>query len=354
MTLTPPRREIASFAASMGIAALTLYLLVVGQGILMPLVLAIFLAYLIVAATHALQRIQFGRARMPYGIALTAAVVLLIGLIGLLVQIVAGNISAVVEAAPSYQVRLQTMLGQINTWIAAAVGQDRPLSLAAIMSELDLRAVVGRFVGAFQSIAGNTVQIIAYVFFLLLEHRTMDRKIKALFPVQDREQAVRATMAKIGSRIETYVLIKTSVSFLTGLASYAVLSVAGIDFAAFWALLIFVLNFIPYVGTPIGIAFPVLLALLQFDTPATAVAVLAALVGVQMAVENGLEPRLMGNSLNLSPVFMILSLSVWGALWGITGMILAVPIMVMLMITFAQFPATRGVAVVMSEGGSPD
>lgn len=354
MSTAPADRSILAFAASSGVAALTLYLLVVGQDIVMHFVVAIFLAYLIVAAAHALQKIPLGSRRLPGGAALALAVVALIGLIGLLVQIVAGNISAVVEAAPGYQDRLQTMMTQINAWVAAAIGQERPISLATIASELDLRAIVGRFVGAFQSIAGATVQIIAYVFFLLLEHRTVERKIKALFPEPEREQAVRATMTKIGGRIETYVLIKTFVSFLTGVASYVVLSVAGIDFAAFWALLIFVLNFIPYVGTPIGIAFPVLLALLQFDTLVTPAAVLASLIGVQMAVENGIEPKLMGNSLNLSPVFMILSLSVWGALWGITGMILAVPIMVMLMITCAQFPATRGLAILMSESGKPD
>lgn len=350
----PSHRSIVVFAASAGVAALTLYLLVVGQDIVMPFVLAIFLAYLILAAAHALQRIPLGKRRLPGGVSLALAVVALIGLIGLLVQIVAGNISAVVEAAPGYQDRLQAMLTQVNAWIAAAIGQERPISLATLASELDLRAIVGRFVGAFQSIAGATVQIVAYVFFLLLEHRTLDRKIKALFPESEREQTVRATIAKIGGRIETYVLIKTFVSFLTGLASYIVLTIAGIDFAAFWALLIFVLNFIPYVGTPIGIAFPVLLALLQFDTLVTPVIVLGCLIGVQMVVENGLEPKLMGNSLNLSPVFMILSLSVWGALWGITGMILAVPIMVMLMITCAQFPSTRGLAILMSESGNPD
>lgn len=351
---TSPSRDIVAFAASSGIAALTLYLLVVGQSILMPLVLAIFLTYLIVAAAHALQKLKVGSRKPPYWLALAMAIVMLIGLIGLLVQIVAGNISAVVEAAPSYQSRLQSLFAQSNAWISEAVGQDRPLTLASIVSELDLRAIVGRFAGAFQSIAGNTVQIVAYVLFLLLEHRTIDRKITALFPEPDREGAVRQTMAKIGGRIETYVLIKTFVSFLTGIASYVALRIIGVDFAAFWALLIFVLNFIPYVGTPIGIAFPVLLALLQFNTPVTAIVTLGVLIGIQTAVENGMEPRLMVNSLNLSPVFMILSLSLWGALWGITGMILAVPMMVMLMITFAQFPSTRPMAILMSESGNPD
>lgn len=345
-------RDILGFAAAAGVAALTLYLLVAGQDIFLPLVLAILISYLIIALSHAIQRIPFGSRRAPGWLALTAAILVFVLLIALLVQMIAGNIRAVVDAAPEYQARLQELLAQINAFIARSVGQDRPLTFTTLLEEVDLRAVVGRFAGAFQSIAGNTFQIFAYVAFLLLENRFFDRKMRALFPDPAREASVRATLSQIGDRIETYVLIKTFISFLTGFASYVVLSVAGVDFAPFWALLIFVLNFIPYIGSPLGMLFPTVLALLQFGSPLTAAVVLGSLIAVQSSIENLLEPRLMGSSLNLSPVVMMLSLSIWGALWGITGMILAVPITVMLMIVLAQFPATRPVAIAMSETGA--
>lgn len=346
--------DIVPLAASALFTALILYGLAVGQGIVMPLVLAIFLSYLIVATAHMIERVRIGSWSPPGWAALTGAIAGFMLLIGLLVQIVADNVGAVVEAAPSYQTRLQTLMGQINAFIASSFGQNRPLTVATLLNEIDLRGWVGRFANAFQAIAGNTVQIFAYVFFLLLERRFLSRKLDALFPDHGRREIVRNTMAKIGSRIESYVWIKTLVSFLTAALSYVVLIIAGVDFAAFWALMIFVLNFIPYVGTPIAIAFPTVLALLQFDTPVTALIVGGSLIGAQFLVENVLEPRLMGKSLNLSPVAMILSLSVWAALWGITGMILAVPVMVMLMITFAQFPGTRPLAILMSERGNPD
>ena len=350
MTASPPR-DLLSFAALAGLAALTLYLMVVGQSIFLPLVLAIFISYLVLATGHAIQRVKFGSWRPSAVLGLSLAIIAFIVVIGLVVQIIAGNVRAVVEAAPQYQERLQALLTQITTFIASFLGQDRPLTLTTLLQEIDLRAVVGRFAGAFQAIASNTFQIFAYVAFLLLESRYFERKVKAMFPEAGREAAVRATLSQIGSRIETYVLIKTLISFLVGTASYIVLSIAGVDFAPFWSLLIFVLNFIPYIGSPIGMLFPTVLALLQFGSPATAVIILAFLWGVQSAVENLLEPRLMGSSLNLSPVFMMLALSVWGAIWGITGMILAVPIMVMLMIVLAQFPNTRALAIMMSETG---
>lgn len=346
----PPDR-IIGIASLAGLAALTLYLMVVGESIFLPLVLAIFISYLILAAGHAIERIRIRGWRPSPGLGLTLAIIAFIIVIGLVVQIIAGNVRDVVGAAPQYQERLQSSLTQVTTFIGGILGLDRPLTLTRVLEEIDLRAVVGRFAGAFQAIAANTFQIFAYVLFLLLESRYFDRKVKAICADEQREKAVRNTLSQIGGRIETYILVKTMISLLVGIASLIVMTIAGVDFAPFWALLIFVLNFIPYIGSPVGMFFPTMLALLQFGDVTKAAIILACLWGVQSLIENLLEPRLMGRSLNLSPVFMILSLSVWGAIWGITGMILAVPIMVMLMIVFAQFPSTRPLAVMMSETG---
>jgi AI-2 transport protein TqsA len=348
---TPISRDPVAFAALAGLGALTLYLMVVGESIFLPLVLAIFISYLILALGHAFQRIKLGTWSPKPWLGLTLAIVSLVVLVGLVVQIIAGNVRDVVAAAPQYQERLQATLAEVTAYIAGILGQDRPLTLTTVLNEIDFKAVVSRFAGAFQAIASNTFQIFAYVAFLLLESRYFGHKIKAMFPEGERELAVRATLSQIGSRIETYVLVKTFISFVVGLASFTVLTIAGVDFAPFWALLIFVLNFIPYIGSPLGMLFPTVLALLQFGSLPNAAIILAFLWGTQSAVENLLEPRLMGRSLNISPVFMMLGLSVFGAIWGITGMILAVPLLVMIMIAFAQFPTTRPLAILMSETG---
>jgi predicted PurR-regulated permease PerM len=79
--------------------------------------------------------------------------------------------------------------------------------------------------------------------------------------------------------------------------------------------------------------------------------VLGSLWAIQAFVENFIEPRITGRTLNLSPIVMIVALSVWGAIWGIPGMILSVPLMVIIMITLSQFPKTRPIAIIMSERG---
>jgi predicted PurR-regulated permease PerM len=126
----------------------------------------------------------------------------------------------------------------------------------------------------------------------------------------------------------------------------------GVDFAGFWALLIFVLNFIPIIGAISAISAPVLLALVQPDGGADkALLALVLLVGVEQTMSSVIEPRLIGRTVNLSPLVILLSLAVWGTLWGFAGLLLAVPITVTVMIILTQFPDTRWAAILLSDSG---
>ena len=133
--------------------------------------------------------------------------------------------------------------------------------------------------------------------------------------------------------------------------SYIVLSIIGVDFAIFWAYLIFLLNFIPTIGSLIATIFPVLLAFAQFGTWIQPSLVLILVSSIQVLVGNILEPRLMGNSLNVSPLVVLVSLAFWGWLWGVVGMIISVPITIMLIIVCSQFDNLRWIAIVLSRKG---
>jgi len=351
MTASSANPGVVTLAAAFGLVALTIYLLVVGEAILMPLVLAIFIAYLIAALGNRLQRLKIGSWHPPGWMGLTGAILILFMVLAIAAQIVAGNISDVIDAAPGYQTRLQEMFSQGTAFAAKLLRLKEPPTFTTLAQEVNFREVVQSLAAAFQSMAANTFQVFAYVTFLLLEIRTFDRKVKKVIPEPGKEQRVRATLLAMGRKIETYVLIKTGVSLLNAVLSYIILISFGVDFAGFWALLVFVLNFIPYIGSPLAMLFPTVLALLQFASFVVAALVLGCLVGVQAFVENVIEPQVTGKSLNLSPVVMILSLSIWGAIWGITGMILSVPLMVITMIVLSQFPKTRPIAIVMSANG---
>jgi AI-2 transport protein TqsA len=156
---------------------------------------------------------------------------------------------------------------------------------------------------------------------------------------------------EIARQVQRYIGMKTAVSALTGLVSYAILHLVGVDFAALWALLIFFLNFIPNIGSALGVLFPALLTLVQFDTLTPFLIVTASLGAVQFVIGNVIEPAFMGKSLNLSSFMILLSLSFWGALWGIPGMFLSVPLMVVTAIVCAHFSGLRWIAVMLSTDG---
>ena len=351
MVPAPSSPGVVTAAASFGLVALTIYLLVAGQSILIPLVLAIFITYLIVALGNRIQRIKLGTWQPSGQLGLGAAICVLLLVIAITVQIAAGNITDVALAAPRYQVGLQNMFTQGMAFAANTLKLKEPPTFTALIQDIDVGTWVERFAAALQSIAADTFQVVVYVAFLLLELQTFDRKLKAVIPDANREQKVRATLSAMGRKIETYVLIKTGIGLLKAVLSYVILIVFDVDFAGFWGLLTFVLNFIPYIGSPLSTLFPVVLTLMQFGEPLVAGLVMASLIAVHTFIENVIEPQITGKSLNLSPVVMILSLSIWGTMWGITGMILSVPLMVIGMIVLAQFPKTRPIAILMSANG---
>jgi predicted PurR-regulated permease PerM len=127
-----------------------------------------------------------------------------------------------------------------------------------------------------------------------------------------------------------------------------VLLLFGVDYPIFWGIVAFLLNFIPYLGSWVAVALPVLLSLVQFESPWRAVILLLILLSIQNAIGYAIEPSIAGSRLNLSPLVIILSLAFWGTLWGIVGMILAVPLVVVIKSILENIPETRPLATMLS------
>jgi len=151
----------------------------------------------------------------------------------------------------------------------------------------------------------------------------------------------------INTGVSQYISVKALMSFLAGIASLAVLLIFGVDFAITWALLIFLFNFIPYLGSLVATALPIALALVQLG-PWQALAIAVLLIAIQQVIGTFVEPRMAGHRLGVSPLLILLSLAFWGVMWGIVGMILAVPMLVMLKIILDTIKETRPIATLMS------
>lgn len=338
---------IIHYAATVGLATLVGYLLVIGKPILLPFVLAIFVWYLINALATQFGRLRVGDRSLPVSGRYTAAILLLLAMVWFVVDLIAGNISQVGQAAPVYEQNLR----QLITRVTEALGIEQLPSTKALFDGMNLSAVIRGLLSAVTTIAGNTGTMLIYVAFLLLEQSSFQRKIAALFPDPEREALVHRILGRIGDEIQTYVWLKTLASLLTGFLSYLVMKIIGVDFAEFWALLIFALNYIPYIGALLGVVFPALIALVQFDTLTPFIVATVLLTVIQFLIGNMLEPRLMGKGLNISPLVMLLALAFWGSIWGVTGMFLAVPLMVVIMIVCSNFEHGRSVAILLSEDG---
>ncbi len=334
-TLTIPLSLIVAFLAC--------YVLVVGKAVLVPLVIALFLWYLINALADIFREYVPGNALLPF--------VASIGTLGVAVWIpidqITSNIPRVVQAAPLYQANFERLITQLFHFL----NLDHTSVVNTIKSSVDLPSLAKIFASAAADIAGNILLIMLYIIFLLLEQGKFNSKIAAMSRSKKQEKNIQKILHDIYARVRTYIWLKTLVSLITSLASLVVMWSVDLDYAGFWAVLIFFFNFIPNIGSLLATLFPALLALVQFDTLSPFLIVAGGISAIQVLVGNILEPRLMGNSLNLSPMIILLSLVFWGSIWGITGMYMAVPLMVVITIVLGQFPATRPVAIFLSQDG---
>ncbi|HKE88520.1 MAG TPA: AI-2E family transporter [Vicinamibacterales bacterium] len=347
----PPETGVAmaalNHAAIAGLVALIVYLLIVGQPILLPLVIAGFATYLINALAALSYRIRIGGRTLPATVRFAGAIVIMLLLSWLVVKLLTRNITQVVAAAPLYEQNLQKFITLAADW----VGLEEVPQARAYLESVKITNVFRSLAGTLTGLIGSLGAVAIYTVFLLLEQHNFPKKIAALVHDPEREALVHRIFERIGTEIQTYVWLKTLISAATGIACYVVMKTVGLDMAAFWALLIFGLNYIPYIGPWLGVIFPAFLALVQFGTLTPFLVTTGLLALIQFVGGSIIEPRLMGTGLNISPVVMLLALSVWGTVWGIVGMFLAVPLMVVVMIVCSHVKATRGIAVLMSANG---
>ncbi|MEM7023610.1 MAG: AI-2E family transporter [Pseudomonadota bacterium] len=342
-----PLRPLGAVAAYSIIAAVAIGLLYYGSALLIPLAVAIFIWHLINGLAGAYHRLAIGDHRLPGWLCHVAALLTILGAFAIMAQLITNNVAQVSEAAPGYEANLQELM----TTMYDLVGLKTAPSFAQLAEQISVSSIVTTVAGTLGGFAGNAGIVIVYVVFLMVEQRVFDRKVQALFPDPKRAAQLREMLARISRQIQGYIWVKTLTSLLTGIVSFAIMWTVGVDFAQFWALVIFLLNYIPIIGALLGVIFPSLLALVQFKTIGPFLTVSLALSATQFIVGNIVEPRMMGSKLNLSPLVVILALALWGMLWGVVGMILSIPIAVMVMIICGHFEPTRPIAIMLSSDG---
>ena len=327
------------------------WILVVARGVILPVVASLIVAYIVLGLSELVARLPGIGPRIPPSARHLAAILVIAVALFALLSLVLSNIGQVVAVAPEYQQRLLSAIQAVAVAVGVETEPTWETLRRDVLGQINLQRAIGATVASVSSLVATFAIVLIYAGFLLMETGAFERKISRLSDDPDRVVYIRRLIGTINSRIGTYLALKTGINVLLAALSYVIMRVAGIEFAGFWALLIGLFNYIPYVGSFLGVAFPVALSVLQFGAIGPVVAITLALTAAQVLVGNFIEPWLMGNSLNLSPFVILVSLVAWSSIWGLAGAILAVPITAILVIVLSEFPGTRPIAILLSRDG---
>jgi len=318
-----------------------IYGLQAAQRILVPLLVALFIAVICTPLLHGMRRL-----RVPAGVAVFVIVAGIIGLLVLAGTFVGGSVGDFTARLPFYEQQLNIKLANL----AARYGQQLSLGelFARVRPSSPMELVANLFAGL-QALFANFFLIIFTVIFLLLEASTMPRKLQLLIAGSNANPDY---FKHFTGSVQRYLGIKTIISIITGVLAAILTSVVGLDFPILWGLLAFLFNYVPTIGSLIAAIPPVALALVQFDIVHSGVIAVGYLI-LNVMIGGLIEPRVMGRGLGLSTLVVFLSLVFWGWVFGPVGMLLSVPLTMTAKIALESSDRTAPIAILLGSGASP-
>lgn len=338
-----------------GVIIAMLYL---GREILAPFALSVFLFLVI----EGFARVIDERSEMlKRGWSRTLAILVVIGgFVGFLALMARG----IAQFGGQGDLYLERINALIRDGYAVLHLENAPTLTELVFNDSG-QAFFGAIASATSGLTGDLVLILIYLAFLFLAQSAWPNKLDRIFPEIEVRDQVREVGDAARKGIETYLWTQTVISFLITILTYATLLALGVENALFLSALIFVLNYIPTIGSIVAALVPPLFALVQpgggewflgetaYTSYVFAGLVLAGVSFWQFTIGNFVQPRIMSDTLNLSALVVLLSLAIWGAIWGIPGMFLSAPLTVLMMILFAQSDSTRWMAILLSANGEP-
>lgn len=323
----------------------------VGKDVLVPAVLGAVIVYVIVGLAQALERVPGVGPHLPRRLRYVFSVLLIGFGFFMLAYLIMANMERAMALAPQYQASLLAAIQRVAVQFGVETEPTWTTLRHDLFARIDLQRLLGSTLLSATSVVTTFIVVFVYATFLLVEHRAFEGKLARLSDDPARVARIRTVIVALNARIGAYLALKTLVSVLLGFVSWIIMALYGLEFALLWAVLIAFLNFVPYIGSVLGVLLAVLMAVVQFDEVGVILSLAAALAAAQFVIGNFLDPYLLGRSLNLSGFVILLSLAVWFELWGVPGAFLAVPITAVIAIVLSEFPGTRPLAVLMSKDG---
>ncbi|MFC7704130.1 AI-2E family transporter [Plastorhodobacter daqingensis] len=330
--------------------AIVLFLLVQARFILISLAIAIILFSLTSDAINSIARLRIGSLRITNWVASVAAVALISGALLALSAVVLAQLNNVLSITLSYADQGQRAVAELFSWM----GQDVEAAVLNSMRSIEISGWLRSAAGQAGNLLSATVLVSLFVGFLFAERVWFSTKLVNLLGDEEKARRAGNIMGSITRRVNHYLLVKTAVSAVTGLMVWIVMMIFGLELAVAMGVLTFVMNYIPNIGSIIATLLVTLVAYIQVDDLSTTLLLFILTAVIQFVNGNIIDPMLMGRALRLSSFGIIISLAFWGAVWGVPGMFLSVPIMVALMIVCSHIPGLRPIAILLSREGLPD
>lgn len=319
----------------------------IAEPIVVPFLLAVFLAMLGVPLLTRLRRWGVPHVLAVILVVLAMAIVL----VGL-GSVVATTFDAFQGQMPNYRTRISQLMMSVQEWLGER-GFEISLEtsireeLARLFDRDQLLAWGGGLLSSVASVLSTSLLVILTSIFMLSEAAGLPAKVRLAF---GDAVGSRLELSGVVSQVHRYLMIKTMVSLMTGLVLGLWVWVLGVDFPVLWGLSAFLLNYIPNIGSIIAAVPPVILGLIQPDGGVgLALAVIAGYLTVNVVVGSIVEPTWMGERLGLSTLVVFLSLVFWGWIWGGVGMLLSVPLTMMAKILLQNSDELRWIAILMDK-----
>lgn len=309
------------------------------ESLLVPFLLSLFIA--VVCSPLLLWLKKRG---LPNGLAILSIIIMIVAIGGAISAVVGSSVAEFRQDIPLYQERLLAMFqGLIDKLKGLGINLDSTMISDNINPGAALR-IAGNTLASFGSMMTEAFLILLTVIFIMAEEVGFSEKLKVAQKGSGIEAVHRFTQS-----VNHYMAIKMWISLLTASLVFVWLLIIGVSFPLMWALLAFLLNFVPSLGSILAAIPAVLLALVQLN-PLSAALTGAGYIAVNMVVGNMIEPRIMGRGLNLSALVVFLSLVFWGWVLGPVGMLLSVPLTMTVKIALESNKDTYWVGVMLGSG----
>ena len=315
------------------------------SSVVLPFTLALLLA--VVTSPLVLILAKF---HIPRGIAVFLIVFLLVGILASVGMVLYSSSRVLFTLYPKYQARLTEIYIMVARLFE--LPYDEHFSLfdnlwGQISVRSQVRLITISVSNALLRFLGNAFMVVLFMIFLLFEAAFLGEKLDSAFE-GERAEKIRKITSDVMRQITRYLSIKFIISVINGLVIGIGFKIIGLEFAVVWGVIQFVMNFIPNIGSiAFGLAATAFSVVQFWPDPTPIIAVGLVTLGTNLILGSFIDPHVMGDRLGLSPLVVLVSLLIWGFIWGFVGLILAVPMMAIIKIVCENFPILEPISILL-------